>query len=104
MTGTDATPDHSVCQVRLIPMLRALANPTRLLVVEMLAKRQLCRTHQIVAVTGLAQSTVSQHMKVLVRAELIYGTQHGAATCYQVDAAAVLWLKRQFQLWLHGCC
>jgi ArsR family transcriptional regulator len=85
-------------------MLRALGNPTRLLVVEMLAKRQLCRTHQIVAVTGLAQSTVSQHMKVLVRAGLIYGTRRGAATCYQVDVAALLWLKQQFEQWLHGCC
>jgi len=100
----DATPDSAACQARLIPMLRALANPTRFQVVEMLAKRQLCRTNQILAVTGLAQSTVSQHMKVLVRAGLIYGTRHGAATCYQVDIAAILWLKRQFQLWLHDCC
>ncbi len=69
-----------------------------------LAERQACITQQIVDALPLAQSTVSQHLKVLREAGLIRGEIEGPATCYCLDAAGVRWLKEQIEAWLPGCC
>jgi len=50
---------------RLARMLKALGNPIRFQIIKTLAERRTCITHEIVATTPLAQSTVSQHLKVL---------------------------------------
>ena len=50
---------------RLAKMLKALGNPVRFQIVQILAEKQVCITGEIVLFTTLAQSTVSQHLKVL---------------------------------------
>ena len=52
----------------------------------------------------LAQSTVSQHLKVLREAGLIRGEIEGPATCYCVNPEGVRWLKEQIESWLPACC
>ena len=56
---------------RLAKMLKALGNPQRFQIVEFLAQNSTCITGDIVRNTPLAQSTVSQHLKVLREAGLI---------------------------------
>jgi ArsR family transcriptional regulator len=89
---------------RLARMLKALGNPVRFRIMQTLAERPSCITQEIVATTPLAQSTVSQHLKVLREAGLIQGEVEGPATCYCIDPAGVLWLKQQIEGWLPGCC
>ena len=89
---------------RLASMLRALGNPIRFQIIQTLAERQMCMTYEIVATTPLAQSTVSQHLKVLREAGLIRGEVEGPATCYCLDPAGVRWLKEQIEGWLPACC
>jgi ArsR family transcriptional regulator len=89
---------------RLAKMLKALGNPVRFCIVQVLAERQACITGEIVEFTTLAQSTVSQHLKVLREAGLIRGDIEGPATCYCLDPAGILWLKDQIGEWLPGCC
>lgn len=91
-------------EVRLAHMLKALGNPIRFQIMKTLAERQSCITQEIVETTPLAQSTVSQHLKVLREAGLIQGEIEGPATCYCINAAAVRWLKEQLDGWLPGCC
>jgi DNA-binding transcriptional ArsR family regulator len=91
-------------QQRLAKMLKALGNPIRFQIMETLAERQVCMTYEIVASTPLAQSTVSQHLKVLREAGLIQGEIEGPATCYCIDPDGVQWLKEQIETWLPGCC
>ena len=74
-------------------MLKALGNPIRFQIVETLAERQMCITAEIVQTTPLAQSTVSQHLKVLKDAGLIRGEIEGPATCYCLDTKNLRWLK-----------
>ena len=62
---------------RLAKMLKALGNPIRFQIVEFLAKNQTCITNDIVHNTPLAQSTVSQHLKVLREAGLIRSEKKG---------------------------
>ncbi len=89
---------------RLANMLKALGNPVRFQIMETLAENQTCITNQIVATTELAQSTVSQHLKVLREAGLIHGEIEGPATCYCINPDGVLWLKGQIESWLPDCC
>jgi len=91
-------------QKRLAKMLKALGNPIRFQIVEFLAQRKTCITADIVESTPLAQSTVSQHLKVLREAGLIRGEIEGPATCYCLDRENFRWLKEQVDRWLSGCC
>lgn len=91
-------------QARLAQMFKALGNPIRFQIVQWLSERQACMTQEIVAATPLAQSTVSQHLKVLREAGLIRGEIEGPATCYCIDPDGVRWLKDQIEGWLPGCC
>ena len=89
---------------RLAQMLKALGNPVRFQILQILAEKQVCITGEIVEFTTLAQSTVSQHLKVLREASLVSGEVEGPATCYCVNAAGLLWLKDRLAAWLPDCC
>jgi ArsR family transcriptional regulator len=91
-------------KARLAKMLKALGNPVRFQIMETLAERKTCITNDIVATTTLAQSTVSQHLKVLREAGLIHGEIDGPATCYCIDPEGVRFLKEQIDGWLPNCC
>ena len=78
-------------------MLKALGNPVRFRIMQTLAERQICITQEIVETTPLAQSTVSQHLKVLREAGLIEGEFEGPATCYCLSESGVRWLKEQIE-------
>jgi len=89
---------------RLAKMLKALGNPVRFQIVQILAEKQTCITGEIVEATTLAQSTVSQHLKVLREAGLIHGEVEGPATCYCLNPIGILWLKEKIGDWLPECC
>lgn len=56
--------------MELLPVLRALADPSRLRIVEMLREREQCVCHLLERL-GLTQGTVSHHMAVLKRVGLV---------------------------------
>lgn len=87
-------------QKKMANMLKALGNPVRLQIVEFLARKKGCITADIVDTTPLAQSTVSQHLKVLREAGLIHGEIEGPATCYCLDDENIRWFKEQISRWL----
>ena len=96
--------DQHEKQNRLGKMLKALGNPVRFQIMETLAERQTCITNEIVETTSLAQSTVSQHLKVLREAGLIHGEIEGPATCYCINSEGISFLKDQIESWLPNCC
>jgi ArsR family transcriptional regulator, arsenate/arsenite/antimonite-responsive transcriptional repressor len=89
---------------RMAQMLKALGNPVRFQIVQILAEKKACITGEIVEFTTLAQSTVSQHLKVLREAGLISGDIDGPATCYCLNVDGIRWLKERFEGWLPDCC
>jgi len=94
----------TIDEARLVRMLKALGNPVRFQIIRTLAQCQGCICSEIVATTPLAQSTVSQHLKVLREAGLIRGEVDGPTTCYCLDERAVRWLKEQIEGCLSSCC
>lgn len=94
------TPDER----RLALMLKALGNPVRFHMVQVLAERKMCITGELVEFTTLAQSTVSQHLKVLREAGLVAGEVEGPATCYCLNEDGIRWLRDRIGDWLSACC
>ena len=93
---------------RLAMLLKALAHPARLRIVDVLAARGTCICGEIVDVLPLAQATVSQHLKILKDAGLLQGTLDGPRSCYCLDPTAVRELRRVLDARLArvetGCC
>ena len=69
---------------------RALADPTRVQLVELLARaRRPMSVGEIVAEMGLAQSTVSQHLKILADVRFVLVDPIGNARHYRINDACV---------------
>ena len=84
--------EQTADEAKAVRMLRALANPVRFRIVQILAARNTCVTGEIVDELPLAQSTVSEHLKVLKDAGIVQGTIEGPNTCYCLDPAALRFL------------
>ena len=69
----------------LANLFKALAHPVRLKIIRHLLDEDRCICGRIVEVLPLAQSTVSQHLKILKDAGLVQGEVEGPKTCYCVD-------------------
>lgn len=70
-------------------LAKALGHPARVKIVRFLLERDECIVGAIVDELPLAQSTVSQHLKVLREAGLIYGEVEGSRICYCADLARI---------------
>lgn len=77
----------------LAELAKALGHPARVQIMRLLVRRTACICGDIVDVLPLAQSTVSQHLKVLKEAGLIRGEIDGPRTCYCVEPRTVRRLK-----------
>lgn len=66
-------------------LAKALGHPVRVQIIRLLGRRESCVCGEIVQELPLAQSTVSQHLKVLNEAGLIRGTIDGPRSCYCID-------------------
>ena len=73
---------------------KALGHPARIQIVAHLKAIDRCICGEIVQILPLAQSTVSQHLKVLKTAGLIKGTIEGPRTCYCLDREVLDRFKR----------
>ena len=77
----------------LAEFAKALGHPARVQILRLLVRKNSCICGEIVDELPLAQSTVSQHLKVLKEAGLIRGEVDGPRTCYCVEPRAVRRLK-----------
>lgn len=83
----------SPAEDRLAELGKALGHPLRVRILQILARRQSCVCGELVDELPVAQSTVSQHLKILKEAGLIQGEIDGPRTCYCVSRGAVKELK-----------
>jgi ArsR family transcriptional regulator len=77
----------------LAVMAKALGHPARVRIVRLLAERQACVTGDLVAELPLAQSTISEHLRILREAGLVKGEIEGPRTSYCVDRGALAALR-----------
>jgi DNA-binding transcriptional ArsR family regulator len=75
----------TIKQNKLALLFKALAHPARIAIIQQLLKTDACICGELVSEMGLAQSTISQHLKELKNAGLIKGTVEGVSVCYCID-------------------
>lgn len=80
--------DFSAQDTAIANYAKALCHPARIAILQLLIQKQTCICGDIVDELPLAQSTVSQHLKVLKEAGLIKGEIEGATVCYCIDEQA----------------
>ena len=82
----------------LAMLAKALGHPARVQILRLLVRKEACMCGDIVDELPLAQSTVSQHLKVLKTAGLIRGEIDGPCICYCIEARTL----RRFKALIGG--
>ncbi|MDX2023198.1 MAG: metalloregulator ArsR/SmtB family transcription factor [Deltaproteobacteria bacterium] len=77
----------------LATLAKAIGHPARVQILRLLTTKTSCVCGDIVDELPLAQSTVSQHLKVLKEAGLIRGDVDGPRVCYCIEPRAMRRLK-----------
>jgi ArsR family transcriptional regulator len=77
----------------LAALAKAVGHPARVLILRLLARRDTCVCGDIVEELPLAQSTVSQHLRVLKEVGLIRGDIDGPRVCYCIEPRVLRRLK-----------
>lgn len=90
---------------------KALGHPARVAILQYLVNRNTCVCGDIVNEIGLAQATVSQHLKELKQIGLIQGNVDGTSVCYCINPERWEELKTvlgkftaQALQKMNGCC
>jgi len=92
--GADLRPiEGDEADLELAALAKALGHPARVAIMRLLSRKLSCVCGEIVSEMPLAQSTVSQHLKVLKEAGLIAGEISGPSTCYFTDPRVLRRLK-----------
>ena len=77
--------NYSDEQKQIALFAKAFAHPARVAILQHLFKINACVCGDFVDEIGLAQSTISQHLKELRQLGLIKGTVEGTSVCYCID-------------------
>ncbi|MFC3027873.1 MULTISPECIES: ArsR/SmtB family transcription factor [Roseomonadaceae] len=72
---------------------KALAHPARVRIIAFLLSRPGCIGGDIVDEVGLAQSTVSEHLRILKASGLVVGTIEHPRICYSLDPSVLVPLR-----------
>ena len=85
-------------QNRLATMLKALAHPARIAILQYILRQNACICNDLVEELGLAQATISQHLKELKSIGIIKGTIEGTSICYCIDTVVWSGIKKELDL------
>ncbi|WP_461453580.1 ArsR/SmtB family transcription factor [Mucilaginibacter sp.] len=108
--GTTKTEIFSDEQNKLAIMLKAMAHPARIAILQHIINANACICGDLVEELGLAQATISQHLKELKNAGLIQGTIEGVSVCYCIEPKAWTMLNTELANFFGGykdpkiCC
>ena len=69
----------------LASLFKVLAHPARIAILQHIINQKACICNDLVDELGLAQATISQHLKELKSIGIIQGTIEGKSVCYCVD-------------------
>lgn len=87
------SPASDVRDQQVADLAKALAHPARLRILRLLLATPGCIGGDIVDAVGLAQSTVSEHLRILKTAGVITGEISGPRVCYALNPEALALLS-----------
>lgn len=93
-------------QNTIATMAKVFGHPARVAILQHLLKSKACINSDLVAELGLAQATISQHLKELKAIGVIKGTIEGASMSYCINPETWLRIKETFNELFdqHSCC
>lgn len=83
-------------QNQLAKVAKAFANPARVAILHYLLRANACINGDLVQELGLAQATISQHLRELKEIDLVQGTIEGASVSYCINPQKWAEVKQLF--------
>lgn len=83
--GLTKTEMFTAEQNQLAQLLKAMAHPARIAILQRILISNTCICGDLVDELGLAQATISQHLKELKSAGIIQGNIEGVSVCYCIN-------------------
>ena len=99
-------------QNELAQYAKALAHPARIAIIQYLLKANACINSDLVEELGLAQATISQHLRELKQIGIIHGTIEGVSVSYCINSMKWNEIAQEFDVLFssfldksgEGCC
>lgn len=97
-------------QNEIASIAKVLGHPARVAILQHLIENQSCICGDLVLEIGLAQPTISQHLRELKQIGLIKGSIEGTKVCYCIDQVAFKKYRKTFKnlfdikAMMKGCC
>lgn len=70
---------------KLASLFKVLGHPARIAILQYIINQKTCICNDLVEELGLAQATISQHLKELKTTGIIKGTIEGKSVCYCIE-------------------
>ncbi len=83
--GLTKSEKFSAEQNQIATLAKAFAHPARVAILQQIFKSNTCICGDLVDEIGLAQATISQHLRELKNIGLIKGNIEGTSVCYCID-------------------
>ncbi|MFN5347014.1 MAG: ArsR/SmtB family transcription factor [Bacteroidota bacterium] len=96
--GITKSEHYTTKQNQLAVLLKAIAHPARIAIIEYLLKKEECICNDLVNHLPLSQPTVSQHLKELKNAGIIKGSIEGTSVCYCLDEKSMAIIENYFSI------
>lgn len=93
ITKTDMYTDE---QNKLASLLKVLGHPARIAILQHIINQKTCICNDLVDELGLAQATISQHLKELKTMGIIQGSIDGKSVCYCIEEKVWKQFQAQF--------
>lgn len=100
--GITKTDKFTLEQNELATLAKVLGHPARVAILEYLMKVNSCVCGSLVNEIGLAQATISQHLKELKSIGIIKGSVEGTSICYCIDPIKWNEYKNQLTAFFEG--
>lgn len=81
---------------RFVPAFKALSDETRLQIVDMLSKQEMCAC-KILTSFQISQPTLSYHMRILMESGLVSSRKEGSWVYYRLDSEQILAVRQFLQ-------
>lgn len=97
-------------QNRLATVFKILGHPARVAILQYIINQKACICNDLVDELGLAQATISQHLKELKNLGIIQGTVEGKSVCYCIDDKAWKEIQQEINIFfnqevkVNSCC
>ncbi|MDR6513793.1 ArsR/SmtB family transcription factor [Chryseobacterium camelliae] len=94
--GITKTEIYTDGQNKLASLLKVLGHPARIAILQYIISQKACICNDLVEELGLAQATISQHLKELKNLGIIKGSIEGKSVCYCIDENIWKEIQKEF--------